>query len=248
MSGHPEFLRILDEMRELHQRKAADYGRGQDPFANVRASAEFGIPAWVGVMVRAGDKLHRVKSFIHNGSLKNESLEDSLQDLAAYAIIALVLFREQQGAAPPARAAEPETQPPSSLKKRVYIAGPISKGDLLENIRQAEEAFVELVRDGFAPFCPHWSAFAGSAVCDGFTADGRTVVAGKATVASSLPLNHDDWLDVDLPWVAVADAVLRLPGESAGADREVALAGVFGIPVFTCAEALAAHFAGKTAA
>jgi hypothetical protein len=93
--GHPEYLKILDEMRELHVRKAADYGRGADPLANCRASAEFGIPAWVGVMVRANDKVHRIKSFIRNGSLKNESVEDSLKDLAAYALIALVLLREE---------------------------------------------------------------------------------------------------------------------------------------------------------
>lgn len=101
--GHPEYLRILDEMRALHIQKAADYGRGADPFANVRASAEFGLPAWVGVMVRAGDKMHRIKSYIVNGSLKNESLEDSLKDLAAYSLIALVLLREQNEVAEAAK-------------------------------------------------------------------------------------------------------------------------------------------------
>lgn len=93
--GHPGYLRLLDEMRELHCRKAADYGRGKDPLANVRAGADFGVPAWVGVMIRAGDKMHRIKSFLANGSLKNESVEDSLKDLAAYALIALVLYQEQ---------------------------------------------------------------------------------------------------------------------------------------------------------
>ena len=94
--GHPAFLKLLDEMRALHQKKAADYGRGVDPFANVRASAEFGIPAWVGVMIRAGDKLHRIKSFVANGSLTNESVRDSLMDLAAYSLIALVLLEEEE--------------------------------------------------------------------------------------------------------------------------------------------------------
>ena len=92
--GNSEFLKLLDEIRALHIKKAADYGRGKDPLANVRSSAEFGIPAWVGVMIRANDKVHRIKSFIANGELKNESVEDSLMDLAAYALIALVLFRE----------------------------------------------------------------------------------------------------------------------------------------------------------
>lgn len=96
---------MLDEMRELHCRKAADYGRGADPFANVRAGADFGVPAWVGVMIRAGDKMHRIKSFLANGSLKNESVEDSLKDLAAYALIALVLYRESHGIDPAAQAA-----------------------------------------------------------------------------------------------------------------------------------------------
>lgn len=95
-TGHPEYLKLLDEMRGLHCRKAADYGRGADPFANVRAGAEFGVPAWVGTMIRAGDKMHRIKSFVANGELKNEPVEDSLKDLAAYALIALVLFREEQ--------------------------------------------------------------------------------------------------------------------------------------------------------
>lgn len=95
-AGHPGFLRLLDEMRELHCKKAADYGRGADPLANCRASAEFGVPAWVGVMIRAADKMHRVKSFLQNGDLRNESVEDSLMDLAAYALIALVLYREGQ--------------------------------------------------------------------------------------------------------------------------------------------------------
>jgi hypothetical protein len=100
MSGHPGYLKLLGDMRELHIRKAADYGRGADPFANVRASADFGIPAWVGVMIRANDKVHRIKSFLANGNLKNESVEDSLMDLAAYSLIALVLYREGQADKP----------------------------------------------------------------------------------------------------------------------------------------------------
>jgi len=94
-TGHPGYLALLDEMAALHRRKAADYGRGADPFANVRSSAEFGLPAWIGVMIRANDKMHRIKSLAVNGALKNESVEDSLMDLAAYALIALVLYREQ---------------------------------------------------------------------------------------------------------------------------------------------------------
>jgi hypothetical protein len=46
-------------------------------------------------MIRANDKMHRIKSLLQNGSLKNESVEDSLMDLAAYCLIALTLRREE---------------------------------------------------------------------------------------------------------------------------------------------------------
>ena len=110
--GHPEYLRILDQMRDMHVRKSADYGRGEDPLANLRGSAEFGIPPWVGTVIRATDKVHRLKSFVANGTLKNESVEDSLLDLASYAILALILYRER-GDAP----AAPEPEPAASLEE-----------------------------------------------------------------------------------------------------------------------------------
>ena len=97
-AGHAGYLALLDELRSLHLKKAADYGRGADPLANCRASSDFGVPAWVGVMVRCADKMHRIKSFVANGTLANESIEDSLLDLASYALIALALRREENGA------------------------------------------------------------------------------------------------------------------------------------------------------
>jgi len=97
-SAHPSslrFYRLLGELAALHARKQRDYGRGDDPFANVRASEHFGVPGWIGAIMRGHDKMVRIQSHCLNGSLANESLEDSLRDLAVYAIIALVL-REQQ--------------------------------------------------------------------------------------------------------------------------------------------------------
>jgi hypothetical protein len=97
---HPSslaFHRILHEMGELHDRKQADYGRAHDPFANVRASVDFGVPGWVGCMVRANDKMRRIQAFAVKGELRNESVLDSLMDLAVYAVIATVLYREEHG-------------------------------------------------------------------------------------------------------------------------------------------------------
>jgi hypothetical protein len=113
------------------------------------------------------------------------------------------------------------------MRKRVYIAGPISKGDLAANVNAATDAFHALLHLGFAPLCPHWSVFSGGTYHP-------TPTDKPFAFAEALPLatTHDDWLDSDLPWVAVADAVLRLEGDSGGADREVAEAEARGIPVF----------------
>jgi len=99
LKQHPNsarFHQILKELGELHDKKQADYGRGDDPFANVRASTEWGVPAWVGAMIRLNDKVRRLQSLVLKGKLANESAEDSLRDIAIYSIIALVL-REQEG-------------------------------------------------------------------------------------------------------------------------------------------------------
>lgn len=113
-----------------------------------------------------------------------------------------------------------------SSRRRVYLAGPISRGDLVHNIRQADEAFAALIRAGFAPLCPHWSAFSGSVFGSG------EWVCGTARPNGGLGLEHADWLAADLAWVAVADAVLRLPGISTGADLETDEATRLCIPVF----------------
>src|SRR5262245_55277575 len=106
------------------------------------------------------------------------------------------------------------------MKKRVYIAGPITKGPIEQNIRQADEAFFALLRAGLPPLCPHWSCVAGGP----YDAP-KPQVRPAGTV-------HTDWYGTDLPWVAVADALLRLPGESVGADLEAACAREHGKPVF----------------
>lgn len=98
---HPasaRFHEILSELGDLHDRKQADYGRGNDPFSNVRSSEEWGVLGWVGALVRGTDKLRRLQSLLRKGKLENESAEDSLRDLAVYSIIALVLFEEARDA------------------------------------------------------------------------------------------------------------------------------------------------------
>lgn len=91
------------------------------------------------------------------------------------------------------------------------------------NVANATAAARELMRRGFAPLCPQFSCFLHYA--GGFF--GYTFPE-----ATSAGFTHDEYLEVDLPWVAAADAVLRLPGESIGADRETEFANLCGIPVY----------------
>lgn len=117
---------------------------------------------------------------------------------------------------------------------RIYIAGPISKGDLAHNVNQATEAFIALAKAGLAPLCPQWSVYAKPAIREpvGWSAGAESKVWCEATSEGGSGMTHTDWLDVDLAWVAVADAVLRLPGESKGGDAEVWFARSRLIPAF----------------
>jgi len=93
------FEQVMQEIMAMHTKKQIDYGRPEqgDPFANVRASEDFGIPGWIGAVVRANDKVRRLQKAARGGKLVNESIEDSLLDAAVYFIIALCLFREENG-------------------------------------------------------------------------------------------------------------------------------------------------------
>jgi hypothetical protein len=118
--------------------------------------------------------------------------------------------------------------------KRIFISGPITRGDLKHNLAQASAAYLDLIHRGYAPLCPHLSAF-----CDGslyiVTQDGSV-----AALADKLPqgTTHKQWVDLCLAWIEVSDAVLRLPGLSTGADQETAHAREKGIPVYSSLEQL----------
>lgn len=95
---HPNsarFHELLKAAGEMHDKKQSDYGRGDDPFANVRASADFGVPGWVGCMIRANDKMRRLQTAAIKGTLANESALDSFMDLAVYALIGYVLYEQE---------------------------------------------------------------------------------------------------------------------------------------------------------
>jgi hypothetical protein len=97
-SPHPSsrrFLELLDEMAELHRSKSRDYGSEEDPLANIRHGADYvDIEAWRGCMVRIADKVQRLRTYCKTGRLVHEGVRDTLLDLAAYSLLAIVLFEE----------------------------------------------------------------------------------------------------------------------------------------------------------
>jgi hypothetical protein len=96
---HPSsdaFVALLEEMQRLHESKSADYGSEEDPLANVRSGADFvNIEPWRGCMVRIADKVQRLRTYCRTGRLVHEGVRDTLLDLSAYSLLAIVLFDEQ---------------------------------------------------------------------------------------------------------------------------------------------------------
>jgi hypothetical protein len=105
----------------------------------------------------------------------------------------------------------------------VYISGPIAKGDQHFNYMQFVIADWQLREAGLAPINP-----------------GLTMNLLKFPYFQGL--SHSDWLNADIPLVDASAAVLRLPGESKGADIEVVRANAKNIPVFYAMEDLLEHF------
>lgn len=98
LPGTMAFLDVLEELKRLHLSKTHDYGdeSAGDALANIRNGADMvGIAHWKGALVRAADKMQRLRTYCRVGRLVHEGVEDTLLDLAAYASLALVLFREE---------------------------------------------------------------------------------------------------------------------------------------------------------
>lgn len=95
------------------------------------------------------------------------------------------------------------------MKPRVYIAGPY-RSNPIRGTANAIEAGDDLAHLGVIPFVPHltivWDAWR--------------------------PNPERFYLDLDMEWLEVCDALYRLPGQSSGADAEVRRMLDLGRPVF----------------
>ena len=84
---------MCNRMIEITKQKNADYsGSGSDPFSNFRQIGSLiqqkGVVE-IGFLTRMSDKFSRIGSFISKGTLqvKEETIEDTLLDLANYCIL-----------------------------------------------------------------------------------------------------------------------------------------------------------------
>jgi len=93
--AHPEVKQTFDRLAALHEAKDSDYA-GQAPLSNFRQCERFGVPAWKGALVRMSDKWSRLLSVVEKGKpdVTGETIDDTLDDLAVYAVIVRVLRRE----------------------------------------------------------------------------------------------------------------------------------------------------------
>lgn len=103
---------------------------------------------------------------------------------------------------------------------KIYIAGPYTKGDVAVNVKNALDAANRLADLGFAPFVPHLNHF----------------------WHMIHPREYEFWTKLDLEFLPVCNGLLRLPGESAGADEEVRIAREQGIQVFTAIDDVFHYF------
>lgn len=100
---------------------------------------------------------------------------------------------------------------------RIYIAGPYqapTRKGIEENIAQARQAMIKLLRMGHDPFCPHMH----TAYLNDYAPD----------------LERETFLKTDLVWLDQCEALLMLPGwnHSDGSLREWAHAQRKGLLVF----------------
>lgn len=102
---------------------------------------------------------------------------------------------------------------------RVYIAGPYTNGDPALNVRRAITAAEEVVAAGHVPFVPHldhlWHLVN--------------------------PHDYEYWLRLDLAWLEACDCVIRLDGDSPGADLELQAATQKGKAIYSLEEFLGLH-------
>lgn len=89
MNKEQIFKELTNKMNEIHKIKNHDYGNSVH-----QTYLDFGLTSF---LVRMQDKMNRLKSLSKKDALvKDESIEDTLLDLANYSILALIELKEER--------------------------------------------------------------------------------------------------------------------------------------------------------
>lgn len=97
----------------------------------------------------------------------------------------------------------------------VYLSGPITHDgrQVFRRINEAANYHVKCMMAGFFPYTPH--------------------LLSLADMISDIPISYESWMSSDFFWIDKCDMLIRLPGASSGADREVKYAKERGKCVMT---------------
>lgn len=84
------FNEILEEMKEVHRKKNADYGNN--------FHKRYERWGFLTALLRLSDKMERLENIYEKGEIevKDESVEDTLLDLANYAVMTIVELRNNK--------------------------------------------------------------------------------------------------------------------------------------------------------
>ena len=92
MPGIPEFIESLEKLKKLHESKNEDYASEANPFFNFDFTANilkyFDDEKDLAFVWPIANKLGRLANLLSTGQAPNhESVQDSLDDIAAYALL-----------------------------------------------------------------------------------------------------------------------------------------------------------------
>lgn len=105
-SGHPDFYKILDELKELHDRKNSQYANSEDPLGNFRRASKL-VEKLLNPTIENKSLAYRLILMskqidgvfdMIGESKKNtvDEIEDKLMDIAVYSIIGIILERNKE--------------------------------------------------------------------------------------------------------------------------------------------------------
>jgi hypothetical protein len=91
------FKQLTEACYQIAGIKNAGYANDTDPFANFSAAPTLaGVSVARGILVRMADKFMRVSNLLEQEGHGDESVSDTLMDLANYSLILLIWLEQQR--------------------------------------------------------------------------------------------------------------------------------------------------------